>query len=110
MIEIEPGERGAGFVFENDIVGGVIPKEFIPSIEKGIREAHGARRARRLPDDRREGAPLRRQLPRGRLVGPGLRDRGVAWPSRTARKRAGLHLLEPVMAVEVVTPEATWAT
>ena len=40
-IEIEPGERGAGFVFENDIVGGVIPKEFIPSIEKGIREAMG---------------------------------------------------------------------
>ena len=38
-MEIEPRERGAGFVFENDIVGGVIPKEFIPAIEKGVREA-----------------------------------------------------------------------
>ena len=41
VMEIEPGERGAGFVFENDIVGGVIPKEFIPAIEKGVREAMG---------------------------------------------------------------------
>ena len=31
-IDLEPGERGSGFVFENDIVGGLIPKEFIPSI------------------------------------------------------------------------------
>ncbi len=38
-IRLKPGERGAGFVFENDIVGGVIPKEFIPSVEKGIRDA-----------------------------------------------------------------------
>ena len=52
-IEIGPSEPGAGYVFENDIVGGVIPKEFIPSIEKGIREAHGARRARRLSGHRR---------------------------------------------------------
>ena len=34
-----PSEPGAGYVFENKIVGGVIPKEFIPSIEKGVREA-----------------------------------------------------------------------
>ncbi|RYG20201.1 elongation factor G, partial [bacterium] len=39
LMEIEPGERGQGFVFENGIVGGVIPKEFIPAIEKGVREA-----------------------------------------------------------------------
>ena len=39
LIEIEPGERGTGFVFENDIVGGIIPKEFIPAVEKGVREA-----------------------------------------------------------------------
>jgi elongation factor G len=38
-LEVSPLERGKGFVFENDIVGGVIPKEFIPSIEKGAREA-----------------------------------------------------------------------
>jgi len=38
-IEIEPAERGAGFEFVDKIVGGVIPRNFIPSVEKGIREA-----------------------------------------------------------------------
>src|SRR6185312_14522046 len=33
LMEITPGERGTGYVFENDIVGGVIPKEFIPAFE-----------------------------------------------------------------------------
>ena len=56
LIEIEPGERGAGFVFENDIVGGVIPKEFIPSIEKGVREAMERGVLAGYPVDRREGA------------------------------------------------------
>ena len=40
-LDIRPGEPGSGFVFENKIAGGVIPKEFIPSVEKGIREAMG---------------------------------------------------------------------
>ncbi len=42
-IEIEPLERGQGFHFDNKVVGGSIPKNFIPAIEKGIREAmdHG---------------------------------------------------------------------
>ncbi len=38
-IEIEPSEKGKGFVFLNEIVGGAIPKEYIPAVEKGIREA-----------------------------------------------------------------------
>ena len=38
-VEIEPLERGAGFQFDNKVVGGAIPKNFIPAIEKGIREA-----------------------------------------------------------------------
>ena len=41
VIDIEPLEEGAGFVFENNIVGGVIPKEYIPAIEAGIKEAMG---------------------------------------------------------------------
>ena len=72
------GERGTGFVFENDIVGGVIPKEFIPAIEKGVREA--------MARGVLAGYPLvdmlcrlyRRQLPRGRLERAGVRGRGVA--------------------------------
>jgi elongation factor G len=38
-IHIEPNEPGAGFVFENNIVGGVIPKEFIPAVEAGVKSA-----------------------------------------------------------------------
>ena len=39
VISLEPGERGSGIVFENKIVGGSIPKEYIPAVEKGIKEA-----------------------------------------------------------------------
>ncbi|MEE9402547.1 MAG: elongation factor G, partial [Desulfobacteria bacterium] len=38
-LRVEPGERGQGVVFENRIVGGVIPKEYIRSVERGVREA-----------------------------------------------------------------------
>jgi len=39
VFSMEPGERGSGFVFENKIVGGSIPKEYIPAVEKGFKEA-----------------------------------------------------------------------
>jgi len=39
VISMEPGERGSGVLFENKIVGGAIPKEYIPAVEKGIKEA-----------------------------------------------------------------------
>lgn len=38
-LEIEPNEAGQGFVFENKIVGGVVPREYIPAVEKGVLEA-----------------------------------------------------------------------
>jgi len=38
-LEVEPNEAGKGFEFENKIVGGTIPREYIPAVEKGIREA-----------------------------------------------------------------------
>src|SRR5690606_31114768 len=41
VINVAPGERGSGYVFEDKTTGGVIPKEFIPSVEKGIRDAMG---------------------------------------------------------------------
>src|SRR5262249_60694777 len=37
--EAEPNEAGAGFVVENKIVGGAVPKEYVPAVEKGIKEA-----------------------------------------------------------------------
>jgi hypothetical protein len=59
--------------FENKVVGGSIPKEFIPSVEYGIRQtcAHG--RQVRLPDDQRQGHARRRLVPRRRLVADRLR-------------------------------------
>lgn len=39
VFELTPGEPGSGIVFVNDIIGGIIPKEYIPGIEKGVREA-----------------------------------------------------------------------
>ena len=78
LMEIEPGERGTGFVFENDIVGGVIPKEFIPAIEKGVREAMARGVLAGFPLVDMKAPPLRRQLPRRRLERAGVRGRGVA--------------------------------
>ena len=104
-IEIEPGERGTGFVFENDIVGGIIPKEFIPAIEKGIREAHGARRARRLPGHRRaRRASTTAATTRSTRRAPAF-EVAASLAFQDGAKRAGLHLLEPIMTVEVVVPE-----
>jgi elongation factor G len=39
VLELQPGEPGSGILFENDIVQGVIPREYIPGVEKGVREA-----------------------------------------------------------------------
>jgi elongation factor G len=39
VLELAPGEPGSGVVFENDIIGGVIPREYIGGVEKGVREA-----------------------------------------------------------------------
>lgn len=39
VIDVKPGARGSGFVFNNAVVGGAVPKEFVPSIEKGIKNA-----------------------------------------------------------------------
>src|SRR2546425_5884297 len=38
-IEVDPNESGGGFVFENKIVGGAVPREYVPAVEKGIKEA-----------------------------------------------------------------------
>jgi elongation factor G len=104
VMEIEPLERGKGFEFENDIVGGVIPKEFIPAIEKGVREA--------MARGVLAGYPVVDMLCR-------LTDGSYHEVDSSAQafevaaslcfqdgaKRAGLTMLEPVMKIEVVVPE-----
>jgi elongation factor G len=103
-LELEPQERGAGFIFENKIVGGAIPKEYIPAVEKGVIEA----------------------MAKGVIAGYPMVDIKVtlydgsyhevdssevafkiaaSMALQSAVKQAGGILLEPIMKVEVVTPE-----
>jgi elongation factor G len=103
-IEIEPGERASGFVFENDIVGGVIPKEFHSSIEKGVRDAmtRGVLAGYPLVD-------VKVRLYDGTYhevdsSGPAF-EIAASLAFQDGARRAGLTLLEPMMSVEVVTPE-----
>ena len=76
-IHLYPGEPGTGYIFENEITGGSIPKEFIKPIDEGIKEALDARRAGRLPHRRRPHRALRRLVPRRRQLRDGLQDRRV---------------------------------
>ncbi len=100
-----PKERGEGFTFSNEIKGGVIPQEFIPAVEKGVKES----------------------MTKGVLAGYPLIDMDVtlydgsfhdvdssegafkiaaSMALQSVVKRAGIVLLEPVMKVEVIIPES----
>ncbi|HEY9091102.1 elongation factor G [Parasphingorhabdus sp.] len=102
--EVTPGERGSGITFEDEIKGGNIPKEYIPSVEKGMRETAET----------------------GSLIGFPIIDFNIRVfdgayhdvdssalafeiaaraAMREAAQKSGIKLLEPVMKVEVVTPE-----
>ena len=104
-IEIEPGPRGSGYVFENDIVGGVIPKEFIPSIEKGIREAMARGVLAGYPVIDAKARLYDGTYHEVDSSGPAF-EIAASMAFQDGAKRAGIHLLEPMMSVEVVTPEA----
>ena len=103
-LRIEPNELGKGFEFMNEIVGGVIPREYIPAVEKGIKE----------------------QMENGVIAGYPVVDVKVALFDgsyhdvdsnemafkiagsmcfKEAARKAGAILLEPIMKVEAVTPE-----
>jgi len=103
-IDLAPGERGSGFVFVSDIAAGIIPKEFIPSIEKGVREAMGRGVL--------AGYPLVDAIVRLHFgsfhevdsSGPAFEVAG-SMAFQDAAQEAGVILLEPIMKVEVVVPE-----
>ncbi len=103
-IEVGPSEPGAGYVFENGIVGGVIPKEFIPSISKGIADA--------MTRGVLAGYPVIDV--KAKLVDGSYHDVDSSQAAfevagslafQNGAKDAGIQLLEPVMKVEVRTPE-----
>jgi elongation factor G len=103
-IELEPLAPGGGFVFENEIVGGAIPKEFIKPVETGIREAmqNGVLAGFEVRD-------VKVSLVDGSYHDVDSSEMAFKIAGSMAFKQAASHaepvLLEPVMSVEVVVPE-----
>jgi len=104
VIIIEPNEAGKGFEFENKIVGGKIPKEYIPAVEAGVKDAMG--------NGVVCGYPL--EDIKVTLIDGSFHDvdsSEIAFKIagsmafRDAAKKASPTLLEPLMALEVVVPE-----
>ena len=105
VINMYPQEPGKGYEFENKIVGGVVPKEYIPSIDKGIQEALNSGVLAGLPGRGRD-ASSSSTARTTTWTPPRRRSRWPApWPSRTRCAKSNPVILEPVMAVEVETPE-----
>ncbi|HEX2186012.1 MAG TPA: elongation factor G [Chloroflexota bacterium] len=103
-LDLEPLPRGAGFEFVNKITGGVVPREFIPAVEQGVRGA--------LPTGGRAGYPLvdvRVTLYDGSFHEVDSSEMAFQIAGSMALKagveKADPVLLEPVMRVEVVIPE-----
>jgi elongation factor G len=103
-IRFEPGEPGSGFVFENDVVGGAVPKEFIPGVEKGLTNAKETGVIAGFPV-----IDLKCTLIDGSYhdVDSNVMTFDIASRAcfREAIPKAGPRLLEPMMKVEVVTPQ-----
>src|SRR5215203_5014188 len=100
----EPTEIGTGFVFENEVVGGAVPKEYIPGVEKGLESVLGAGVLAGFPV-----VDLKVSLIDGRFHDVDSSALAFEIASRMALRealqKAKSVLLEPIMKVEVVTPE-----
>jgi elongation factor G len=103
-IVFEPNEAGAGNDFESSIVGGAVPKEFIPGVEKGIKSVMGSGILAGFPV-----VDLKATLIDGAFHDVDSSVLAFEIASRAATREAlqkgGSVLLEPIMKVEVVTPE-----
>ena len=104
VVEFEPQERGTGYVFEDAIVGGSIPREYIPAVNAGIRES--------LDTGGNAGFPV--VDVKARLVDGSYHDVDSSEMAfkiagslsvKVALQRGRPVILEPVMSVEVTTPE-----
>ena len=104
VLEIGPSAPGAGYVFENEIVGGTIPKEFIPSIQKGVRDALQRGVLAGYPVIDVKATLLDGSYHDVDSSGPAF-EVAASMAFQEAAQKAGIQLLEPVMSVEVVVPE-----
>ena len=103
-ISVTPGARGTGFVFTDNVKGGNVPKEYIPSVEKGMRETAETGSLIGFPI-----IDFEVKLTDGKYhdvdssaLAFEICARGAM---REAAQKAGIKLLEPIMKVEIVTPE-----
>jgi elongation factor G len=103
-LKVEPMESGKGFEFENDIVGGAIPKEFIPAVEKGVEEAMKGGVVAGYPM-----VDIKVTLVDGSYHEVDSSEMAFKIAGSMAFKeachKAKPRLLEPIMDVEVVVPE-----
>ncbi len=103
-IRIRPAEDGVHFKFENKVVGGTVPREYIPSVERGVREA--------LDNGPLAGYPMTGvycELYDGSYHEVDSNEMAFrvagSMALQAAARKAGTVLLEPIMDVEVVVPE-----
>ncbi|THD35381.1 MAG: elongation factor G [Sphingomonas sp.] len=103
-VQLKPGERGSGFQFFDEIKGGNIPREYIPSVEKGFRETAETGSLIGFPiiDFEVHLVDGKYHDVDSSALAFEICARGAM---REGAQKAGITLLEPVMKVEVVTPE-----
>ncbi|ADG40835.1 MULTISPECIES: elongation factor G [Leuconostoc] len=103
-IEFSPNEEGAGFEFDDAIVGGVVPREYIPSVEAGLKDALNAGPLAGFPL-----VDLKAKLYDGSYHDVDSSEAAfkiaASLALREAAKTAGAVILEPIMAVDIVAPE-----
>jgi elongation factor G len=104
VLEIEPLEIGQGFVFENKTVGGSVPREYIPAIEKGVREAMLAGVVAGYPVVDVKVAVVHGSYHEVDSNENAFKQAGMIG-FREAMKKAKPILKEPIMHVEITTPE-----
>ncbi|WP_109808662.1 elongation factor G [Sphingosinithalassobacter portus] len=103
-VQVKPGERGSGFQFFDEIKGGNIPREYIPSVEKGFRETAETGSLIGFPiiDFEVHLVDGKYHDVDSSALAFEICARGAM---REAAQKAGIKLLEPIMKVEVITPE-----
>ena len=104
VVEFEPGEPGSGYIFENKVVGGAIPREYIPAVQNGIEESmkNGVLAGYPLLD-------LKATLVHGSYHEVDSSEMAFKIAGSMALKEAGKKcnpaILEPMMKVEVIVPD-----